>query len=79
MTTSESGVAETVVRGIRAQLGWQHITQLELTRRLGWTQNKLWRRLAGQTPLSLDDVEAIAAALGVSSSDLLQPRGEQHA
>lgn len=77
MITPVSGVAETTAREIRAELGRQRISQNELARRLRVTQNYLWRRMAGQTPFSLDDVDAIAAELGVSPSDLVK-RGEHN-
>jgi len=58
--------AENAMREIRAEMARQHISQRELAERLSWTQTYLWRRLAGRTPISLDDIELIAAALGSS-------------
>lgn len=76
METTIAGSAETAMREIRAELARQHLSQRQLAERLDWNQNYLWRRLAGRTPLSLDDVEAIAGQLGVSLLALTYPRGE---
>lgn len=43
----------------------QDMTQSELAERLGWNRMYLQRRLKRKVPLSLDDVEAIAAVLHI--------------
>lgn len=59
------GIARVTVREIRAEMARYQLTQHALAKRLGWTQPYLSRRLMGHVPLSLDDVEAIAAELDV--------------
>jgi len=62
------------MREIRAEMARQRISQRVLAERLDWTQTYLWRRLAGRTPITLDDIELIAAALGSSVLQLCWPR-----
>jgi len=68
-----STVAEVISGEIRAELARQGITQSQLAQRLGWAQTTVSRKLLGQRPLEVDDVEAIATALGVSVQDLGWP------
>lgn len=58
---------------IRAELGRRHQTQRDLARALGWTEVRLGRRLNGQVPWSIEDVELIASILDVPRSQLLDP------
>lgn len=67
----------TVAAALRAELARRSLSATELTARLedidGNTPDPRYvrRRLAGQTPLSLDDVQWFASALGVPMRDLL--------
>ena len=63
---------EHVIGSIKAEMAWQHLTQLDVAIRLGWRPEYLQRRLAGKVALSITDVEQIGGALGVS---FLQPMG----
>jgi transcriptional regulator with XRE-family HTH domain len=56
---------------ISAELTRQGLSQRALARKLGWSQQYLWRRLAGTFPLSTTDLEDVAAALGVPVTKLL--------
>jgi transcriptional regulator with XRE-family HTH domain len=57
--------AERVRGEIRAEMGRQRVTQVELSRRLKITQQALSQRLRGDVDFRLDEVEAIALALNV--------------
>ncbi len=59
---------------IRAEMARQQRTQVWLATELGWTYIYLSRRLRGDVGLSLDDVEAIAAALDTSILQLAWPK-----
>lgn len=61
-------ITETAIREIRAEMARQRITQAQLAHRLGWSAFQVSRRLRGQTPLSLRDLEAIATALAVPTT-----------
>lgn len=65
---------ESVSAEIRAEMGRQQVTQYELAQRLNWAQSQLSRRLRGLVPLSTEDIERIAAALGVPIHELTSPR-----
>lgn len=63
----------TAIAEIRSTLARRQMTQVELAAECGLGEYPLNRRLRGHVPLSLPDVEAIAAALGVSPVALLDP------
>lgn len=50
---------------VRAEMARQRISQHKLAAACGWTQAYLARRLTGRVTFSTNDLEAIAAALGV--------------
>jgi transcriptional regulator with XRE-family HTH domain len=66
-------LAEHVRAEIRAEIARQGLTQSEVARRIGTYPQWLNRRLNGDDPyeLSVADVEAIAAALGVDVDKLM--------
>jgi transcriptional regulator with XRE-family HTH domain len=76
MTTAPVGTAplrERVAEELRALLARRKVTPTELGRKLGRSQTWVWRRLEGEVAFDLNDLEAIAAALGVAPADLLPP------
>lgn len=56
---------------IAALLEQQRVSQRELARRLGVSQPWVRERLIGETSISVGDIEAIAAALGVPVTQFL--------
>lgn len=64
---------QTAAAEIRAEMGRQQLTHRELARRLDWNHVSLGRRLKGTSPLSLDELDHIAAALNVPMQQLLGP------
>jgi transcriptional regulator with XRE-family HTH domain len=60
-----------IAAAIRAELGWQNLSQANLARSLEWTEVYLSRRLTGQVPFTLADISAIAEQLGVPPSKFL--------
>ncbi len=54
-------------------LARRRVTATELARKLGKSQTWIWRRLQGEVAFDLNDLEAIADALGVTPTDLLPP------
>lgn len=74
MLLAMTGLSRTATEEIRAEMARQRISQHTLAEQLGWTQGYLSRRLTGEVSLSLDDVDAIAAALGISTVQLVWPR-----
>ena len=60
-------VLNDIVRArIRAEMGWQGITQQQLAERTGFSPEYVSRRLTGHVPLSINDAEIIGSALGVA-------------
>jgi len=67
--------AEHVRAEIRAELARQNITRSQLAQQIGLDDQALYRRLQGRQPISLEDVEAIAGALGVPVSRFTDTAG----
>lgn len=49
----------------------RHLTQEQAIGRLGWSQSKISRLEAGETPYNQDDLEAAAVAYNCSTTDLI--------
>ena len=60
-----------VAANIRAELARQRRTQSELVMSLGLSPSAVSRRLSGQQPFEIDEVDAVARLLGVSVADLI--------
>lgn len=60
-----------LAREIRAECARQQISGRELSRRSGVPERTVARYLRGETSMSLDDIEAFAAALGMPTVDLV--------
>ena len=64
-------LTERVAAEIRAELGRQGKTGLQLAESLGVSRSWVSYRLTGQQAIDMDDVEAIATALDVPLAQLL--------
>lgn len=67
-TTARVVGAAEEINALLAELG---VSQRELARRLGWTQPRIQGRLSGEIAITVADVEAIAAALGISADRII--------
>lgn len=68
---SEGTLNQLAAAEIRAWQGRKMVTGRELARRLGVDQKWVSNRVRGEIPISLNDLQRIAAALQVSVRDLL--------
>lgn len=66
-----TSLAQRVATEIRAEMGRQNRTMNGLARDLGATQPWLWRRLRGNQPMTLDEVEQICRVLGVPAEEII--------
>ena len=57
---------------IRAMLARRNQTYKDLAADLGWDYYRLWRKMSGRSPLTLDELDEIAAALRVTPVTLMQ-------
>jgi transcriptional regulator with XRE-family HTH domain len=64
-------LAERIRSAVNAQLAQRGISQRELARRLGWSQQYTWRRLAGRQEFSPTDLDQIASALDLPVDELV--------
>lgn len=62
----------TAAANIRAEMARRRITGRALADQLGRSQMWLSRRLNGDTAFGLDELEAVAAAIGVPVAQLLE-------
>ena len=60
---------------MRAELAARRISGTALASALGITRSTMYRRLDGASPWPVDDLEPVAAFLGVSVESLLADRG----
>src|SRR5262245_56614534 len=58
--------SQAVRRRFRQELAGRQISVSEVARRMGVPQQKLSRRMTGETPLDIDDIDAICRAAGLS-------------
>ena len=70
---SPTRLSATVSAAVRAEMARRRVSQQKLASHLGWSQPKISRRLNDVVPFALDDLTAIAGALGVTVDDLLRP------
>lgn len=66
---------ERTAEEIRVLLARRRMSAAELARRTGLKQSTMARRMTGETAFDLDDLEVIAAALGVKVTDLVNDGG----
>jgi transcriptional regulator with XRE-family HTH domain len=54
----------------------RRMTAQDLARKLGWSQSAMSRRMVGDQPFDLDELQRIAELFGVTIADLL-PRDQR--
>lgn len=72
MQSDSSPSATVVADEIRGLMAKKHITQTQLADKIGVTQSAIARRLSGRVAFDVNELAAIAAALGVPVSRLLE-------
>jgi transcriptional regulator with XRE-family HTH domain len=69
-----SSIAERVAAEVRAEMARQRRTQAELAAAVGLSPQSIGRRLSGEHPFDVEELERAAAWLDVSVSSLLPGR-----
>jgi len=72
-TTTPGDATNTAATAIRAEMGRQRISGIQLAAACGISQNYLAKRLRGDASLTFNDVEAIATALKIKPTAILAP------
>lgn len=75
--TSSTPLRVRVAEEVRVALARKRMSAAKLGRALGVSQTYVWRRLNGETAFDLDDLERIAAILGVEIGSLLPSLASQ--
>lgn len=77
---TRSWLGRCVSAEVRSLIAASRISGIELSRRVGRSQNYIAKRLRDEAPFNLDDIEAIVTGLGVdiSSSGTLISRAIDH-
>ena len=63
--------SERTAGAVRAELARRRISGRELAQGLDWSVGKTWRRLSGEHPLDIDELDAIARYLAVPVASLI--------
>ncbi|MGC5664958.1 helix-turn-helix domain-containing protein [Micromonospora sp. WMMD723] len=66
--TSTGGLRDSVVVAVRVEMARQRMSQTKLAELTGFTQAYISRRMTGETPFDVVDLERIAGALNVPPS-----------
>ena len=64
-------LAERVAGNLRAELGRRKLSGRDFARAMGWPRTTAARRLSGESPLSIPELEAVAAVFGMTVTELL--------
>lgn len=67
-TPTGGGLREAVVVAVRVEMARQGVTQTRLAELTGLSQAYISRRMTGDTALDVDDLDKVAAALGVPAA-----------
>ena len=67
---------ETVAAEVRAQIARQRRSGRNVALELGWTQNYMWKRLAGVKAFDVEDLAAIAKVLDVPVTVFFEQGGQ---
>ena len=71
-TPERSSLPHDVAAEVRAHLARQRLSGRQAAMRLGWTQPYMSRRLTGEIPFDVADLEAIANLLGIPATAFFQ-------
>lgn len=64
-------LTQRVASDVRAELGRQQVSGVELARRMQRSNSYVVRRLSGEVPFDMADLELVAGALGIPVTSLL--------
>lgn len=70
-TVSTITTARRVAQNVRAEASRRSMTQERLATVLGMSQQAISDRLRGRTPLTLDELDVLAAAFGMTVTELI--------
>lgn len=73
MSSVNTATREHVAAEIRAAAARQRVTQRWVAKQIGMSQQALSRRWTGEHPFDLDELEAVAALLGLTWQDIFPP------
>jgi transcriptional regulator with XRE-family HTH domain len=62
-------------RRIRDAMAAHKLSQQEVADMLKWTQSRVAQKLTGRTPITLDELEALAFAVGIQPTEAVRDRG----
>lgn len=65
MSDSRNGTADRVAGEVRSWLGRRGISARRAAMSLGWTHQYIYRRLSGEIPFSVDELDGLAELLAI--------------
>lgn len=78
LTATVANVADLndrVRRRLRDEMTDRNLSQQDVADLLKWTQSRVAQKLTGRTPITLDELEALAFAVGLSLPELVRDHG----
>jgi len=73
----EQSAGQLTAGAVRAELARRQISGRALGRAVGWSLGTTSRRLNGQSPMTVDELHAVARFLGVSPAELIPGRSPE--
>jgi transcriptional regulator with XRE-family HTH domain len=70
-----SEFSERVIQRIRDEMARKHLSQLEVAGLLQWTQSRVTQKLNHRSPTTLDELEALCFAVGMSVVEVVRDPG----
>lgn len=71
--TPAGRLSDRVVEAVRVEMARRRVTQTKLADLTGLTQAYISRRMTGETPFDVDDLDKVAVALGVPVATFFTP------
>lgn len=77
MTTvlTVSGLNSRVRQRLREEMNKNDLSQQSVADLLRWTQSRVAQKLTGRTPITVDELEALCFAIGISPTEMVRDRG----
>ncbi len=71
MKLNYSPLTAAAAGALRAEMARKRVSQAALAKQVGCSQQRISRRLSGKHPITVDDLEKFAEALGITVADVL--------
>lgn len=70
-----SDLADRARQRIRDEMAKRHLSQQDVADLIKWTQSRVAQKITGRTPITLDELEALAFAVALAPVEIIRDRG----